>query len=197
MLPAQRAGRLLHDQEVLLLEPAHDVGGQRRFIRNGRAELRIVVPAHEVELAWPGRSSSSELCRPMKLCVMNCDGGHVSRRIRTCASRNSTCMCDMNRCQSSDALGLLMAQSPVRSSGMGISCPVGEPLAPEVRAPGAVQLGQVAVLFLQPASESWPGTCRSGSRRCRIRCRFASRRSTDGWRSARQVRGRSPSESRR
>jgi hypothetical protein len=57
----------------------------------------------------------------MKLCVMNCDGGHFSRKMRTCMSLNSTCMCDMNRTQSSEALGLLMAQSPVRLLGIGIS----------------------------------------------------------------------------
>ena len=59
----------------------------------------------------------------------------------------------MNRCQSSDALGLLIAQSPTRSSGMGISRPIVEPLAPEVRAPGAVQFVQIAVLFLEPLLE--------------------------------------------
>ena len=57
----------------------------------------------------------------MKLWVMNCDGGHFARRISTWAVRNSTLCSEVNRCQSSDALGLLIAQSPTRLSGIGIS----------------------------------------------------------------------------
>ena len=68
----------------------------------------------------------------------------------TWSVRKSTLCCDVNRCQSSDALGLLIAQSPTRSSGMGISSQACEPLAPEMRAPGAIDLVEAAVPRLQP-----------------------------------------------
>ena len=52
--PAQGAGGLLHDPEVLLLEAPHDVGGERRGVGDPGlrpvGEDRVVVPADEVQV---------------------------------------------------------------------------------------------------------------------------------------------------
>ncbi len=49
--PAAGAGRLFHHPEILLFEPAHQVGGAGGVVHDlGRAEDRVVVPTHEIEV---------------------------------------------------------------------------------------------------------------------------------------------------
>ena len=50
--PAARPGRLFHYHEVLIFEAAHDIGGQRRTIRDVRfaGPDRVIVPRNKIEI---------------------------------------------------------------------------------------------------------------------------------------------------